>query len=290
MEKLEENFFKDLLAKIKGIRPKQSPQDDYTLTPEQEMMEEIVGYLQIELHDLKLRMQAALGDTEAALSDTNRKYNKMESVSRLIRDILASIKNYKRQTSSISKVSDQIYSTSVEKLHNISEDTPLIEYEKVLIQIAKDMMKLADMRSHEIEGSDEEDSAFDHYFRLFKMFPTKDFKLLLDIEGGFEKTKDHANLRKDYETTMKKIFDKTKTKATSLSLNKADEYNNEWTNDSDSYKFNKFLDERLFTDFNRLWDEKFKHMWREKHTKDMESERQKIAHIKETLLKEFTRE
>lgn len=289
MEKLEENFFSELIKKIKtnfSSENTTSNQDDYVLTAEEEMLEEIVGYLQIELHDLKIRMQAALGSFEAMSSDTNKNYDKMKSVSQLIRDILASIKQFKTKSKD-KRLGELVYASTVNRLHKVTEDMPLVEYEQILIAIAKDMLKIAEHDRPEIEGNDDEDSAFDHYFRLFKVFPTKDFNLLMDLESGFAKTKEHASLKTNYEAKLKQQFDKQNTKSTDVGN---DAYSNEWKQDDDAYKFKQFVDEQIFTDFNRLWDEKFKYIWREKNAKDIEAERQKIAHIKETLLKEFTRE
>lgn len=289
MEKLEENFFSELIKKIKtNFAPSNSDssKDDYMLSAEQEMMEEIVGYLQIELHDLKIRMQAASGDLDAVYSDTNKSYDKMKSVSQLIRDILASIKQFKTKSKD-KRLGELVYASTVNRLHKVTEDTPIIEYEKILIAIAKDMLKIADYDRPEIEGNDDEDSAFEHYFRLFKLFPTKDFNLLMDLESGFAKTKEHASLKTNYETNLKRQFDKQNTKSTDVGN---DVYSNEWKQDDDVYKFKKYVDEQIFTDFNKLWDEKFKYIWRENRAKEIEAERQKIAHIKETLLKEFTRE
>jgi hypothetical protein len=280
MEQLNENILKDLFSKVKEFLSSDETKDDYKEDPEHllfhEILSSLTGSLQTIVQHLSNEMNK-LNNKPQDYPDVN--FNKNEMVNENIRTILNHLKEYKLQTKNNS-LPEKIYKIAVEPLHKINKETPIIEYEKILIHI---IQKLIDMGNfYKDDFIDDEDSEKRKYKNIFSHFPTDDFNILVGLTNGSLKLKDYTHLDRQYIKNKKAEFDKKVTKTTDLDAKK-DSYASEWSDDTPEQKFRFFVDDEKDSDFETLWDTKFREKWKELYKKEAEAERQRLSHLKESI-------
>jgi hypothetical protein len=280
MEQLNENILKDLFSKVKDFLSSDGKSDDYKEDPKHLLFHEIISKLSMSLQELVQYLSNEMNKMKASEKDyPDNKFNKMESVNDNIRSILGSLKEYKLETKNNS-LADKLYKIVVEPLHSVNKETPVIEYEKILIDIIQKLIKIGNF--YQDDFSDDEHSEREKIKNIFMYFPTDNFEILNGIASGRLRTKDYMNLDVEYKKRLKAIFDKNMTKTTDVDAKK-DSYASEWSEDSPEQKFRFYVDDKKNEDFDNLWDSTFKAKWKEQYKKEAEAERQRLSHLKESI-------
>lgn len=301
MEKLQENFFKDLITKIKSVfnTPTTNNEDQPRFSPEEELLEEIISHLSLVDYEIKQYLTSHIvregfntdGSIDYNNDNSEIKFNKMESVNKLIQDMLNLLKEYKEKTNN-KIIYKKIYELIISPLFHIKKETPIIEYEKLIIDLSKKILKIANYAHNKKDlGIIEDDiiAAHESFFRMFSHFPTDNYHLLRELIKGNRSIsiKDIAKFGIDYEKNAKTQFNLLKQKS-------KNEYDIEWEQNDNDAEFEKFLKLKMKKDFDKLWDEKFEKLWLKDHATEISSQRQEVSHLKEShkykIIEIFTKE
>lgn len=288
MEILDENLFNTLTTKIKKVFG--SSGDESKSTPEQELYEETVSAINNVLSEIVSYLSKHY-NKELKSSDT---FDKMKTVSELIRNILQFIKHYKVTTKNIkdNRITRGLYTNVVEPLHKVQKDTPIIELEKILIASAKYILKIADKHSPVEHGAVGDDMINAHakFQTLFKSFPTDDYTILKNILDRKVDLKASKQLRLDYIEKVRKEYNATNKNSSRETLIQPQNSSPEdrWMTNvkpSEEDLFQDFLQDRLESDFEQLWDTSFKQQWLADYKNEVEKQRSTMAHLKESVNK-----
>ena len=287
MEILDEGFFNALTSKIKKVFGPSG--DESKSTPEQDLYEETVGAVKNVLFQiityLSKHHNKELGPTET--------FDKMGNVTELIRNILQYIKHYKITTKNPkdTKITRELYTNVLEPLHAIQKDTPIINFEKTLVSIAKYILKVAD-RETPIEHSAVGDDMIEGHRKLklmFNSYPTDDYSILKNILNKTPDQRVTNKLRLDYIARVRKEYEKTNKNSSKATLIQPQiEPGDEWLNDNKPTEedlFQDFLQDHLESDFEHLWDTSFKQQWLADYKNEVEQQRASLAHLKESVNK-----
>lgn len=287
MEILDEGFFNALTSKIKKVFGPSG--DESKSTPEQDLYEETVGAVKNVLFQI-ITYLSKHHNKELSPTET---FDKMGNVTELIRNILQYIKQYKITTKNPkdTKITRELYTNVLEPLHAIQKDTPIINFEKTLVSIAKYILKVAD-RQTPIEHSAVGDDMIEGHRKLklmFNSYPTDDYSILKNILNKTPDQRATNKLRLDYIARVRKEYEKTNKNSSKATLIQPQiEPGDEWLNDSKPTEedlFQDFLQDHLESDFEHLWDTSFKQQWLEDYKNEVEQQRASMAHLKESVNK-----
>ena len=289
MEILDEGFFNALTSKIKKVFGPSG--DESKSTPEQELYEEVVSTIKNVLFEI-ITYLSKHHNKELTPKDT---FDKMGSVTELIRSILQFIKHYKISTKNLkdTKITRDLYTNVVEPLHAIQKDTPLVNFEKTLVSIAKHILQVADKQTQTEHGAVGDDMIEGHRKLkiVFKSYPTNDYRSLKNLldKKIDSNSKITQQLRIDYIEKIRKEYETTnKNSSKETMIQPHIEPGDEWLHDgkpTEEDLFQDFLQDRLESDFDHLWDTSFKQQWLEDYKNEVEQQRASLAHLKESVNK-----
>ena len=227
-------------------------------TPQDEMIEEVASAISLLLNETKRFLVGDIGREE---------YDKIGFINIKINEIEDLFKYYKSKRVDKNYI-DKIKNMVIKPLRVIKEETPIVEVEKILMGINKNLLFEQGYNNEQPPEVDEDDTlgAKERLINAFKAVPIDNYKLLKSIAkkhdmGDFSLSKEEKMIRIDY---MKNIHNQFKT-----TMPGGD--------------FQDFLEENYIADFNELWDSKYEVLEKKEIIAAQTSERENLKHLRESF-------
>jgi len=160
----------------------------------------------------------------------------------------------------------------INPLNDITQETPIVVIEELLLKMTKTLMGIMG-HNVKIDVANEDDLIGEQQdlFNIFRMYPTSDYNLLMDIKKGAAKTSTLRNLRKTFDDDLMAEF-------------KASMENQ---SDATNQSFQNFAEDKIRTLFNNLWDESFEKLVSKDLVLQSYKDRHKARNLKEKIVKKF---